>query len=674
MNNILIFAGTTEGRELSEILSAGKIEHTVCVATEYASSLIKDNEYAKVHCERLDASEMVSMIKNDGYALVIDATHPYAYEVSENIKSAVKETGISYVRLKRDIGAYVEDEKIRYFSSNEECAQALKNIEGNILLTTGSKELHVYAEAGLKDRLYVRIIPNEESLKICNDNGILAKNIIAMQGPFSKTMNDAMIDMYDIACIVSKQCGKNGGFEDKVSSALEKNIQLFVIGCEENEDGLTLKETLDEIAKTTGKSISSEPVFNISLIGTGMGDRSLLTLQASKALDEADVVMGASRLIDSFCFGKKNTYAIYKAEDIINQLNSIKENAAKKSIKVAVLFSGDSSFFSGASSLYNALIEEKDAGRINADINILPGISSVAFFASKIGVSYSDALILSIHGRKINNLINKIKFNKELFLLASGANDVRNIGQTLSDAGLDDVKITLGVNLSYADEKIITLTPTDCQSYDSEGIIICYIQNPSCKRKRATHGLKDEEFLRNTTPMTKEEVREVSISKLRLKSDSILLDVGAGTGSVSIESALLSDDLRVVAIEKKQEAIDILKENIEKFNLENINVIEGEAPEALEDIHNATHAFIGGSNGRLKEILNKLYKINPKMRVVINAVTIETMTEIGSLKGDYKIDNYDMVMMQVSHSSKVGFHNMMKADNPIWICSFDFVE
>ncbi|MBO7374361.1 MAG: precorrin-6A/cobalt-precorrin-6A reductase, partial [Lachnospiraceae bacterium] len=101
MNNILIFAGTTEGRELSEILSKKKIEHTVCVATEYASLLIKDNEYARVHCERLDATEMVSMIKEDGYALVIDATHPYAYEVSDNIKSAAKETGIKYIRLKR---------------------------------------------------------------------------------------------------------------------------------------------------------------------------------------------------------------------------------------------------------------------------------------------------------------------------------------------------------------------------------------------------------------------------------------------------------------------------------------------------------------------------------------------------------------------------------------------
>lgn len=673
MNNILIFAGTTEGRELSEILSKKKIEHTVCVATEYASLLIKDNEYAKVHCERLDAYEMVSMIKEGGFALVIDATHPYAYEVSDNIKSAAKETGIKYIRLKRDIGSFSQNDKIRFFSTNEECSEALKQIDGNILLTTGSKELHVYAsDENVRERLFVRIIPNEESLKICNDNGIHAKNIIAMQGPFSKTMNDAMIDMYDISVMVSKQCGKNGGFENKVLSAIEKDIPLYIIGCEESEEGLNLKETLKEVSNFIGKSVSSVVTYNISLIGTGMGDKSLLTHEASKALDEADMVMGAKRLINSFALDRESAYPIYKSDDIIAKIKEYQEKDSVGRINVAVLFSGDSSFFSGATSLYNALMAEKEAGRIIADINILPGISSVSSFASKIGVAYSDANILSIHGRNLNNLTHRIRCNKDTFLLVSDGNDIKKLGKDLIQAGLSDVSITLGVNLSYDDEKIITLTPSECETTDVEGIIICYINNPSFESKRVTPGLKDEAFSRNTTPMTKEEVREVSISKLGLKSDSILLDIGAGTGSISIESALLSDDIKVFAIEKKKEALDIIRENTSKFNLDNITIVEGEAPSALEEIHEATHAFIGGSGGHLKEILNKLYKINPTMRVVINAVTIETITEIGSLEGDYKIENYEMVMMQISHSSKVGYYNMMKAENPIWICSFNF--
>ena len=673
MNNILIFAGTTEGRELSEILSKEQIEHTVCVATEYASLLIKDSKYARVHCERMDAPGMVSMIKNDGFALAIDATHPYAYEVSENIREAAKETGIKYIRLKRDIKSFKHDDKMRFFSSNDECAIALNDIDGNILLTTGSKELHIYAgNENIRERLYVRIIPNEESLKICNENGIHAKNIIAMQGPFSKTMNDAMIDMYDISVMVSKQCGKNGGFEDKVLSAIEKDIPIYVIGCEESEEGLNLKETLEEVSNYTGKSISSAVTYNISLIGTGMGDKSLLTHEASKALDEADIVMGAKRLINSFAADRESVYPMYKAEDIIEKLKEYPDKDSVGRINAAILLSGDSSFFSGASSLYNALIAEKDAGRIMADINILPGISSVSYFASKIGVAYSDTNILSIHGRNVNNLLHRIRRNRDTFLLVSDSNDIKKLGKDLKKAGLNNVSVTLGVNLSYDDERIISLTPSECETYSNDGIIIVYIKNPDFESKRVSPGLKDDSFLRNDTPMTKEEVREVSISKLGLKSDSVLLDIGAGTGSISIESALLSDDIKVIAIERKKEALDILKDNIEKFNLDNITVIDGEAPLALDEIHEATHAFIGGSGGHLKEILNKLYKINPAMRVVINAVTIETITEIGSLKGDYKIKDYEMVMLQISHSSKVGYYNMMKAENPIWICSFDF--
>jgi precorrin-6Y C5,15-methyltransferase (decarboxylating) len=485
-------------------------------------------------------------------------------------------------------------------------------------------------------------------------------------------MNDAMIDMYDISVMVSKQCGKNGGFENKVLSAIEKDIPIYVIGCEEIEEGLSLKETLEEVSNFTGKSISSTVTYNISLIGTGMGDKSLLTHEASKALDEAQMVMGAKRLLNSFASNIDSTYPIYKAEDIIAKLKEYQEKDSVGRINVAVLFSGDSSFFSGATSLYNALIAEKEAGRIMADINILPGISSVSSFAAKIGVEYSDANILSIHGRSLNNLTHKICCNKDTFLLVSDGNDIKKLGKDLIQAELNDVSITLGVNLSYDDEKIITLTPSECETTDVEGIIICYITNPSFESKRVTPGLKDEAFSRNTTPMTKEEVREVSISKLGLNSDSILLDIGAGTGSISIESALLSDDIKVFAIEKKKEALDILRENTSKFNLDNITIVEGEAPSALDEIHEATHAFIGGSGGHLKEILNKLYKINPTMRVVINAVTIETITEIGSLEGDYKIENYEMVMMQISHSSKVGYYNMMKAENPIWICSFNF--
>ena len=178
--------------------------------------------------------------------------------------------------------------------------------------------------------------------------------------------------------------------------------------------------------------------------------------------------------------------------------------------------------------------------------------------------------------------------------------------------------------------------------------------------------------VREGYPMTKEEIREVSLCKLHLKSDSVFWDIGSGTGSIAVEAALLSDEMSVYAIERKEEALKVLKENKEKYNLENIEIIEGEAPDAFDGIKAATHAFIGGSGGKLREILLKLREINPSMRVVMNAVTVETIAEINQIEKEFSVKNFETVMVQISHSSKAGDYNLMKADNPIWICSFEF--
>ena len=675
MKKILIFAGTTEGRELSEILSAEKIVHTVCVATEYAADFMKNSKFAEVHCSRMDAKEMETFIRKGGYSLVVDATHPYAYEVSGNIRDALSESDIPRIRLKRDTKSSVPNSSVRYFSSNEECAKALENVQGNLLLTTGSKELGIYAAGReIRERLFVRVIPSEESLKICTDYGIPTKNIIAMQGPFSEEMNEAILDMYDISCIITKQCGRNGGFEEKVRAALKKGIPVFVINLEDSEEGFTLRETIEKMNEIAGTNLSVEPEFVVSLIGTGMGSRRLLTQEAAKAMEDADVYMGASRLLDAFAGGKENRFPVYKPKEILSLLEEMKQKSEKRVIRVAVLFSGDSSFFSGATGLYEELVRAKEEKRIRTDLRILPGISSVSYFAAKTGKAYSGAEVFSMHGRKVNHLLQKIQSSPDIFLLMSGPEDVRVLGNTLTEGGLENVTVTLGINLSYEEERIVKLTPKECTGFREEGLIICHVSNPFTQAQRASHGLKDEIFQRNSTPMTKEEIREVSICKLGLRKDSVLLDIGSGTGSIAIESAFLSEEIEVYAIERREEALEILHENINNFMLDNIKVIEGEAPEALEGISYATHAFIGGSGGRLREILSRLYRINPKMRVVINAVTVETLAELGNLHLENKTDHFEMVMIQVSRSNEAGSHHLMKAENPVWICSFDFVN
>ena len=173
MNEILIFAGTTEGRELSECLANAKMSHTICVATEYGEVVLGGHPYATIHQGRMDEKAMLVFMQRGEYALVVDATHPYATVVTENIKAAAKACDMPYLRLLRDTGAEDAAEGIARFADNEACAEALENVHGNILLTTGSKELSVYCKnPSVKERLFVRVLPGMESISLCHEQGI----------------------------------------------------------------------------------------------------------------------------------------------------------------------------------------------------------------------------------------------------------------------------------------------------------------------------------------------------------------------------------------------------------------------------------------------------------------------------------------------------------------------
>ena len=246
MKKIVIFAGTTEGRRLSEILTDAGITHTVCVATEYGEIVMreqtkgteaagaKEQPLVSLHCGRMDRKQMEEFLRNEGYEIVVDATHPYARVVTENIRDAVKTQSPIYLRLEREISETPEAEdpavSIRYFESNADCAKALENTEGNILLTTGSKELATYCASGrLHDRLYVRILPGRESLELCMEQGIKGRQILALQGPFSTEMNAAILKQYDIRHMVTKNSGRTGGYQEKLEAAKMLGIPVYVI-------------------------------------------------------------------------------------------------------------------------------------------------------------------------------------------------------------------------------------------------------------------------------------------------------------------------------------------------------------------------------------------------------------------------------------------------------------
>ena len=683
MKEILIFAGTTEGRKLSEYLAEAEINHTICVATEYGEIVLRQHPLVKVHQGRMNQEQIERFLSNGKFDVVVDATHPFAKEITCNIQAALKEMeqigiSISYLRLKRN-GIAERENGITYFDTNEACVKALEDTEGNILLTTGSKELSRYCVSeGIKHRLYVRVLPSVESLFLCIEQGIQGKQIIAMQGPFTTEMNEAIIRQYEIAYLVTKESGVPGGYQEKINAAKRAGIQVFVIGCPEEGEGYSFSEICRRLEDMRGQKFPKKNKIRnmeISLAGIGMGHVNCLTKEVERAIGKADILLGAERMLETAC-SKAEKHPFYQAEQIIPYLHDMQsENLFMENKKVVILFSGDSGFYSGCQSLYAALEKEITEGRLKASLRILPGISSVVYLASCIGESYQDAAVYSIHGKKLYNLARRIKSSPKTFLITSGVKDINQLGELLTDAGMSKCEIITGYQLSYKEQRVERHTPLECMELKEEGLYTCFVKNPYAMQRRLTHGIADGQFIRDRIPMTKEEIREVSICKLRLKDGAVVYDIGSGTGSVAIEIAGISDDLQVYAVEQNQEAVSLIKKNKKKFELQNVTVVESRAPEGLAGLPMATHAFIGGSGGRLKEILVSLRQINPKMRVVVNAVSMETICEMREiLSMDDMIKEEEVVQLQVSRAKKAGSHHLMQSENPGWICAFDFRE
>lgn len=240
---ILVFGGTSEGRNLVEWLaSRGSCEVVSYAATEYGGSLVANDDGVDSRVDRLSEVQMEELLKEERFDCVVDATHPYAALVTENIRRAAMDADVPHVRLVRE----EEPEGDWLGSSNaEEAARMLKSLPGNILLTTGSKDLKTFVEAldDYEERLYARVLPVPASIQMTQDLGIPPAHVIAMQGPFTKAMNVALIEQFGISILVTKAAGSAGGFWEKIDAARECGINALVIHRPLNETGLSLEET-----------------------------------------------------------------------------------------------------------------------------------------------------------------------------------------------------------------------------------------------------------------------------------------------------------------------------------------------------------------------------------------------------------------------------------------------
>ncbi len=499
MYKIIIFAGTTEGRLLAEYCHSRKIPGWISVVSDYGKEVLPDSPFLKVHTGAMDKEEMEAFIKEKGALLVLDATHPYAREASKNIRHACEAARVTYYRVLRKTTedapvmeaasaaeeAISEADSVISVDSIEEAVEYLENTSGNILVTTGSKELAKYTRLShWQKRIFARVLPTSSVLLTCEEMGFHGSRIIAMQGPFSVGFNSEMIKQHQIQYLVTKESGAAGGFQEKLMAAAECGIISVIIGRPVEEDGISLEkamEYMEELADSqedftqqTDSSHKQNPVAQpsanrkIYLIGTGMGGYEQMTLESLHTLEQCDVIFGAKRMVEDVlqAIGDKTVFPYYRSEDILNWLDS---HGNWK--KAGVLYSGDTGFYSGARQMSAVLRQPSyDAAY---EVKVLPGISSVSQLCAALGTSWEDVRLISLHGRQWN-LIEEIKKYNRVFALLDGVNTVNSVCRLLLDHGLDHVRISVGERLSYADEKITTGFPKDLEEgrFDSLSAIL----------------------------------------------------------------------------------------------------------------------------------------------------------------------------------------------------------
>ncbi|MGI5982997.1 MAG: precorrin-6A reductase [Sakamotonia sp.] len=656
-----LFAGTTEGRLLAERLAGGPVRVHVFVATEYGGEGLPEAENILVHDGRMDAEEIREELSRLSCDLVLDATHPFARAVSENIRTACAACGIPCFRILREhtkfwrAGESGTGSSPVFVDSVEEAVEILKGTQGHVLVTTGSKELSKYkALPDWEERIYARVLSLPQVVSACGELGFYGSHLMAMQGPFSVEMNVAMLHAVGAAWMVTKESGAAGGFEEKVSAAGQAGAGLIVIGRPE-EDGISLKEALELF----GLSSARRKVF---LVGVGPGDPGLLTEAARRAMEKSQVLAGAGRMADGLLGFHKPVLREYQPEKLLGFLAEHPEYET-----AAVALSGDTGFFSGAAKLLEAF--NKNGG---FEVEVIPGISSAGYFFSRIGTSWEDVRFISLHGRDAD-LEGAVWANKRVFILCGGSGALKEICKRLLKAGLSQIRLTIGENLSLESERILEGTPETMRERENAGLSVVLAENPQAGRilpSPLTHGLPDESFLRGKTPMTKLEVRSVSLSKLALTENAVVYDVGAGTGSVSVECARLSSGIRVFSIERDPEALKLLEENRRQFSLANMEIVAGTAPEALEGLPAPTHVFIGGSGGSMGRIVEEVLRKNGAACFVVNLITAESLAAVMELPEHLPVTDPEITMVTAARSKKAGKSHLMLGANPVWIVTF----
>ena len=373
--------------------------------------------------------------------------------------------------------------------------------------------------------------------------------------------------------------------------------------------------------------------MKITLVGMGSGLPGSLTAQGLQALQTAGLILGAKRLLQNLPDGcTPNRKPIYLPDEVLACLQ------AEPCQTAALVYSGDTGFYSGAAALVPKLRAQ------GAEVTVLPGISSVQLLAAALGRPWQNWHLVSAHGCACAPAA-ECRSDRPTFFLTGGRNtSPAALCEILAAAGFGAVQATVGENLGTPQQKVITDTV----------------------QTLAVPGLPDEAFIRGKTPMTKQEVRAAALAKLAVAPTDTLWDVGAGTGSVSVEMALAAPMGQVYAVECDADACALVRQNQAKFAASNLTLIAGKAPEALQNLPAPDAVFIGGSKGNMQAIVDAALAANPQTRLCIAAIALETLQQSIAALAAHGLAA-QVTQIAVSRSKAAGSLHLMMANNPVFL-------
>ena len=391
--------------------------------------------------------------------------------------------------------------------------------------------------------------------------------------------------------------------------------------------------------------------MKVILLGLGGGTLETLTMQGREVLAASHAVIGAPRLLAALpleCEGRLHPAAA--TGDILARLQSL------HCAQAAVIFSGDSGFYSGARLLLPVLREQ------GYDVEVFPGLSSVQLLAARLGRPWQDWRLVSAHGVDCDAAA-EVMGGQPVFFLTGGALGPAALCAQLAGAGLSALPVTVGENLFCPDEAVIQGTAGELAGRSFAPLSVLLTERAPVPPRRAP-GWPDEWFIRGTTPMTKQIVRSAALAKLAVTPRDVCWDVGAGTGSVSIE--LAAGARRVYAVEQSGQACSLIRQNREKFHAWSLKLIEGRAPDALEKLPAPDAVFVGGSGGELASIVDAALTKAPAARLCIAAIALETLHSGIEALAAHGIEA-EVTQISVSHTKAAGGLHLLTSNNPVFL-------